>query len=421
MASDRRTRTAVVGSGIAGLTAAHLLARTDRVALFESEPRLGGHAHTHLVPGASGPVAVDSGFIVHNDRTYPLLTRLFAELGVATRDTEMSMSISDPATGIEYAGGKGLGGFLARPRQLLRTDYLEVLASARRFHRLASAFLADSDDLDSTTFGDFLAAHSFSPRFRELYAVPLVSCVWSTGRADALGYPARYLFRFLAHHGMLSVGDSPQWRTVVGGSARYVEAIAQEIPDVRRGAKVTAIARHPDGATIWHSGDCEDFDRVVIATHADTALGLLTDASPAEKEVLGAFRYTINHTVLHRDPRLLPRAPRARASWNYLVAPPGSSRPPVVTYWMNKLQGLDPADPLLVTLNAPEAIAPDLIIAQMTYTHPVYDLPAIAAHRRLPEITSGTTAYAGAYHGWGFHEDGCRSGVAAAAAFGSAW
>ena len=382
--SDRRSRTAIVGSGITGLTAAYLLTRTDDVTLFESQDRLGGHTHTHFVRGPGGQsIPVDSGFIVHNDRTYPLLTRLFAELGVVTRDAEMSMSISDPVSGLEYAGGKGVSGFVAHPTHLLRRDYREVLLSVRRFHRLAAEFLAESAENDLSTFGDFIATQGFSPRFTELYAVPLVACVWSAGRSDALAYPARYLFRF----------DHP----------------------------VTSITRGDDGVTIAHARGADAFDRVVVATHADQALTLLADATPLEKEVLGAFRYSHNETVLHQDLTLLPRARRARASWNYVVAPTGRSGPAVVTYWMNKLQGLDEGTALLVTLNATDRVAADRILATMDYTHPIYDPTSVAAQRRLPEINSATTAYAGAYHGWGFHEDGCRAGVAAAGSFGATW
>ena len=222
-------RTAVVGSGVSGLTAAHVLSREHLVTLFESDSRLGGHAHTHTIASEGSHVRVDSGFIVHNDRTYPHLQRLFDELAIAVQDTEMSMSISDPTTGFQYAGGRGITGFLARPRQLLSLDFLRMLRSVRRFHAEAVAFLESTDGEDQTTYGEFIAARDFPVSFIDLYAVPLVSCVWSSGRGDAMDYPARYLFSFLDHHGMLSVTGSPQWRTVVGGSATYVEAVAERL------------------------------------------------------------------------------------------------------------------------------------------------------------------------------------------------
>lgn len=414
-------RIAVVGAGVSGLTAAHLLSREHDVTLYESEPRLGGHAHTHTVETASGALRVDSGFIVHNDRTYPLLRRLFAELGVQARDTEMSMSIRDEATGTEYAGGRGVKGFVARPRQLLDRDFVAMLRSVTRFHALARTFLEQSDDEDTTTYGEFVRDAGFGEAFTRLYAVPLVACVWSSGSEEAMGYPARYLFRFLEHHGMLSVGDSPQWMTVVGGSRAYVDAIAARLPAVRSGDPVTAVSRTPDGVEVrTAAGRTERHDRVVLALHADDALGVLTDATPAEKEVLGAFRYSQNETVLHRDGSLMPRARLARSSWNYLVGTdPG--RGAVVTYWMNRLQGLPREEPFYVTLNASDRIDPATVVATMQYRHPLYDVDAVRAQRRLPGLTTERTAFAGAYHGWGFHEDGCRSGVEAAAAFGVQW
>lgn len=432
--TDAAPRTAVVGSGVSGLTAAHVLSRQHRVTLFESEQRLGGHAHTHTVPSRAGTgagdggareVRVDSGFIVHNDRTYPHLQRLFAELDIEVRDTEMSMSILDPSTGLQYAGGRGITGFLARPRQLLDRDFVTMLRSVRRFHAEASAFLAETTDEDRTTYGEFVSSRDFPESFVELYAVPLVSCVWSSGRGDAMDYPARYLFQFLDHHGMLSVTGSPQWRTVVGGSATYVEALAARLPDVRRGSGVLAVERDDDGVTVTtREAGAERFDHVVLATHADDALALLVDATPAEKEVLGAFRYSRNETVLHRDDSLLPSARWARASWNYRVARPGhdtGATGPVVTYDMARLMGLPASDPLYVTLNATALIDPDSVVAVMDYAHPIHDLAAVRAQRRRDEITTGRTAFAGAHWGWGFHEDGCRSGVEAAHALGVAW
>ena len=420
-AAVRPERIAVVGAGVSGLTAAHVLSARHDVTLLEAQPRLGGHAHTHTVPTERGDLQVDSGFIVHNDRTYPLLRRLFTELGVQTRDTEMSMSIRDDSTGTEYAGGRGLKGFVARPRRLLDRDFVGMLRAVPRFHRLATAFLGQTTDDDTTTFGEFIRDGGFPEAFVRLYAVPLVACVWSSGHEEALDYPARYLFRFLEHHGMLTVGDSPQWMTVVGGSRTYVDALAAGLPDVRSGDPVTSVLRGLDGVEVrTAAGRVETYDRIVLALHADHALGILADPTPAEKEVLGSFRYSRNETVLHRDGSLMPRARLARSSWNYLVGD-DPSRGAVVTYWMNRLQGLPPEDPFYVTLNATERIDPASVVATMQYRHPLYDLAAVRAQRRLPELATERTAFAGAYHGWGFHEDGCRSGVAAAAAFGVTW
>ena len=414
-----RETVAVVGAGVSGLTAAYLLTPGYDVTLFEAEPRLGGHAHTHDVTDPAGrPLSIDTGFIVHNARTYPLLRRLFAELGVLTRPTEMSMSISDPATGLEFAGGRGLTGVFAQSRRLSDPRFLRLLTEVRRFHRRAAAYVERTGDDDLATFGEFLEAERFSPAFIRLYAVPVVSCVWSCGGGSALSYPARYLFRFLDHHGMLSVSGSPQWLTVTGGSRQYVDALAARLDAIRTGLPVQAVHRHPDGVTATvANGNTMDFDRVVLATHADQALDLLTDATPAEKAVLGQFEYSRNETVLHTDSSLLPATKNARACWNYVVRDDA----PLTTYWMNRLQGLETEETYLVTLNGAEAVDPAKVIARMEYEHPIYTPKAVAAQSRLAELNTGRIAFAGAYHGWGFHEDGCRAGVAAAESFGVRW
>jgi uncharacterized protein len=418
-----RQSVAVVGAGVSGLTAAYLLSRRYDVTLFESESRLGGHAHTHDVTDPTGAhLAVDTGFIVHNDSTYPCLRRLFDELGVQTHATEMSMSIRDEKSGLEYAGGRGAKGVFAQPRRVADPRFASLLMQIRTFHRRAAAFLRGSRDDDQTSFGAFLRLGGFTRVFVDLYAVPLVSCVWSMGPGAALDYPARYLFRFLAHHGMLRVTGSPQWRTVVGGSRTYVDAITRRLADVRAGRTVTAVLRDGDSVSVVDAAGARSrHDKVVLATHADQALALLGDATPDEKAVLGAFSYSRNEVVLHTDARLLPRARQARASWNHLTPEAAdASRPPVVTYWMNRLQGLHSTKQYLVTLNGRDRIRPEQVIARMTYEHPVYDLAAVSAQTRLPALSTATTTFAGAYHGWGFHEDGCRSGAQAALALGVA-
>ncbi|MDQ6657353.1 MAG: FAD-dependent oxidoreductase [Actinomycetota bacterium] len=419
-----RPTVAVIGAGVSGLTAAYLLRRSHDVTLFEVEDRLGGHAHTHQVDdGAGREIGVDSGFIVHNDRTYPYLRKLFGELGIKARKAEMSMSIRHEATGLEYAGGRGISGLLAQPRQMLSPRFLGLLVQVKRFHRAASEFLANSSDGDETSYGDFLTGQGFTTSFRELYAVPVVACVWSCGSGTALEYPARFLFRFLDHHGMLSVSNSPQWYTVPGGSATYVKAVAARLTDVRQGRKITQILRSATGVSVTDdSGSSSSFDKVVLATHADQALSLLGDPTAEEQRVLGAFRYSLNHTVLHTDAGLLPRATGAKASWNYLVPrEPVDEDGPIVTYWMNRLQNLDSKRQFLVTMNATDRIDQRSVIAEMEYRHPIYDMESGRARAELPSLNSASTAFAGAYHGWGFHEDGCRSGVDAAAAFGESW
>ena len=419
-----RPTVAVIGAGVSGLTAAYLLARTHDVTLFEAEHRLGGHAHTHDVVDSRGSThPVDSGFIVHNDRTYPLLRRLFSELGVDVRPTEMSMSIRCEECGLEYAGGRGLRGILAQPGRLADRSFVRMLLQVRRFHRRATSFLEHTDDTDTTTYGEFLRDQGFSEHFITHYAVPVVSCVWSSGQDTALLYPARYLFRFLEHHGMLSVTGSLQWYTVVGGSRSYVDRIAGKLPAVRAGTPVSAVWRTAEGVEVEGAdGVTARFDRVVVATHADQALAVLADPTEDELAVLKTFAYTPNETVLHTDPSLLPRAEQARSSWNYLMESCSVlGGAPVVTYWMNRLQGHDSAEPYLVTLNARARIASGSVIAVMDYEHPLYTAECVAAQSRLASLATTTTVFAGAYHGWGFHEDGCRSGVEAARHFGVDW
>ncbi|MGP4003970.1 NAD(P)/FAD-dependent oxidoreductase [Streptomyces sp. 8N706] len=422
MAVERR-RTAVVGGGVAGLTAAHVLRRSHEVTLYEADDRLGGHAHTHDVPSSDGRVhPVDSGFIVHNERTYPHLLRLFRELGVTTQVSEMSMSVRCEGCGLEYAGARGPQGLFAQPRNAFRAPYLRMLTEVPAFHRRARRLLAEGADSDRT-LGDFLAAGGFSAYFTAHFMTPVVSAVWSCGPETALRYPARYLFRFLEHHGMLGISGSPTWRTVTGGSREYVERIGKQLTTVHTAAPVRAVRRFPDGAEVVTEDGCSRrYDAVVLAVHPDQALRLLADPTADERRVLGAFRYSRNPTLLHTDSSLLPRSPGARASWNYLMPSCRASAGAVrVSYHMNRLQRLDAPEDYVVTLNGADRVAEDTVLARMEYEHPVYTPESVAAQRSLPGLSGPVTAYAGAYHGWGFHEDGCRSGVEAARSLGVAW
>ncbi|MGP3683326.1 NAD(P)/FAD-dependent oxidoreductase [Streptomyces sp. IBSNAI002] len=416
-----RRSVAVVGAGVAGLTAAHILSRTHDVVLYEADSRLGGHAHTHELPTrACGTVRVDTGFIVHNERTYPNLLRLFRELGVATQDSEMSMSVRCDGCGLEYAGARGPRGLLGAGNAL-RGRHLRMLADVPRFHRSARRLLASGDD--SQTLGSFLNRNGFSPYFVGHFALPLVSAVWSCAPDTSLLYPAAYLFRFLDHHGLLSTTGSPQWKTVTGGSAAYVEKAAKGLAAVRTATPVRTVERGPDHARVTtRDGETEVHAAVVVAVHPDQALRMLADATADERRVLGAFTYSRNPTVLHRDTSVLPRSPHARASWNYWIpscaARPGSVR---VSYDMNRLQRLPLTEPHIVTLNPDGRVDESTVIARMVYEHPVYTPRSVAAQRELPGLATSVTAFAGAYHGWGFHEDGCRSGVEAARALGVTW
>lgn len=423
-AAARRRRIAVVGAGVAGLTAAHVLQKSADVTLFEADDRLGGHAHTHDIQDASGRlVQVDTGFIVHNERTYPTLLRLFAELGVATQDSDMSMSVRCAGCGLEYAGARGLGGLFPDRRRLREPRYLRMLVEVVRFHRRARAVLADETADGTQTLAQFLAAGRFSPYFVGHFMTPLVSAVWSCAPDVAGQYPARYLFTFLANHGMLSVTGSPSWRTVVGGSARYVELAAKSLSAVHTSAPIISVTRADDGVSITErGGEVHHFDAVVIATHPDQALAMRADATSAERDVLGAFAYSHNPTALHTDTSVLPRAERAQASWNYfLPSCESDARQVHVTYDMNRLQHLDSATRYLVTLNEDGSVDPASVLDRMDYQHPIFTPASVAAQERLADLNDERIAYAGAYHGWGFHEDGARSGVAAAASLGVTW
>ncbi|MGI8759720.1 MAG: NAD(P)/FAD-dependent oxidoreductase [Jatrophihabitantaceae bacterium] len=417
-----RRRIAVVGSGVAGLTAAYVLQRDADVCLYEAADRLGGHADTHDVPTSDGHMlGIDTGFIVHNKRTYPTLLRLFAELGVATQESDMSMSISCGGCGLEYAGGRGLSGLTPSARTLANPRYLRMLAEIVRFHRRARVVLAGSDD--GRTLREFLAAGRFSRYFVAHFMTPLIAAVWSTAPTAAGDYPARYLFTFLANHGMLSVTGAPSWYTVVGGSARYVERAAKGLTAVQTSTPVRAITRLQAGVEVRDDTDrVERFDAAVIAAHPDQAMAMLAAPTSDERAVLAAIGYTVNPTVLHTDTSVLPRASRAQASWNYAL-PACDAAPTEVhlSYNMNRLQRLAASDTYVVTLNGEDALDQRLVLDRMVYEHPIYTSESVSAQRRLPALNDGTLAYAGAYHGWGFHEDGARSGVEAAASLGVRW
>jgi predicted NAD/FAD-binding protein/DUF1365 family protein len=434
--AEHARRVGIVGSGVAGLMAAHVVARSSggptQVTLFEADDRLGGHADTHTVATADGgTVAVDTGFIVHNERTYPTLLRMFAELGIATQPSDMSMSVrADEAhggTGLEWAGALGSAGLFPTWRNYLRPSYLRMLTEIPRFHRRAAKLLEQGEH-DDQTLAEFLEAGRFSAYFRRHFMTPLVACVWSCDPAIALEYPARYLFSFLQHHGMLTVFGSPQWRTVTGGSRTYVDALAAEL--VRRGGtlllgtKVTSVLETATGVEVTDgNGTVHVFDAVVLATHPDQALGMLADPTPLQTELLGSLPYSANVAHLHTDETLMPRNRKAWASWNQWDRPDQGSV--TVTYDMTRLMSL-PVDPAtgtryFVTLGSADAIDPTTVIARRDYAHPIYNPVSVAAQRRLPEIDTDRIAFAGAWHGWGFHEDGARSGVAAAARLGFDW
>lgn len=412
-------RVAVIGSGIAGLASAWLLSRRHEVTLFEANDYLGGHTHTHDIEFDGRHYAVDTGFIVHNPVHYPLLTRLFDELGVASQPTTMSFAVHNEASGLEY-NATSLDALFCQRRNLLSPRFIGMVRDLFRFYREAPALL--EGPRQSPTLGDWLAEHRYGAAFRDEHLVPMASALWSSPPERILSFPARYLVQFMANHQMLQVAGRPQWRVVRGGSASYVRALRRcwKVHE-RLGEPVRAIRRDMLGVTVTGDAGSERFDQVVLACHSDQALAMLADASDREHAILGAIPYQANDVVLHTDATLLPRRRKAWAAWNaFIPREPGA--PCTVSYCMNLLQSLDAPEPLVVSLNRSEAIDPSKVLRRMRYQHPVYTHASVTAQRRKPEIQGvNRTWFAGAYWGWGFHEDGMRSAVEVAAAFDVRW
>ncbi|MDX1690905.1 MAG: FAD-dependent oxidoreductase [Acidimicrobiia bacterium] len=402
---------AVVGSGVSGLGAAWALARTHSVTLYEADDRPGGHAHTVDVAG----FAVDTGFIVYNEATYPHFTRLLDALDVPTAPSDMSFSFSLDGD-VEYRGS--LGGMLAAPRNLLARRYRSMLRDIVRFRREGEMLLATAG---TASLGEVLRSEGYSAGFAEDYLLPMAAAIWSARIGEIRAYPAASFLRFFANHGLIRITDRPRWRTVAGGSRTYVERIAAGLDDVRLSTPVRAVDRAGDGVTVVSDRGRDVFDHVVLATHTDQALRLLgTGASPEESAVLGAIRYEPNRAVLHSDPSLMPRRRRVWASWNYLADRGDRERRRAsVTYWMNRLQPLDEAAPqLFVSLNPPRM--PERVHGSWDYAHPQFDEAALSAQQRLADIQGRRrTWFAGAWAGYGFHEDGLQAGLNVAAALGS--
>jgi predicted NAD/FAD-binding protein len=412
-------RIAVVGSGIGGLAAAWLLSRRHEVVLYEANDYLGGHTDTHRVEVGGCMLDVDTGFIVHNPTHYPLLTRLFDELGVATQPTTMGFSVQDAGSGLEY-NATSLDGLFCQRRNLSSPRFWGMLRDLVRFYRNAPALLDGSEP--GPALGEYLHQHGYGAAFRDQHLVPMASALWSSPAQDVLRFPARYLVQFMANHHMLQLAGRPEWRVVRGGSRRYVEAMAAGWDvQVRLSAPVRGMARDAFGVAVRCDAGTQHYDQVVLACHSDQALALLEDPSDAEREILGAIGYQSNDTVLHTDARMLPRHRKAWAAWNaYLPADPAQAC--TVSYCMNLLQGLPGQTPLVVSLNRTRDIDPTRILARRSYQHPVYTHRSVAAQSRKPEIQGErNTWFAGAYWGWGFHEDGIRSGVEVARSLGVAW
>jgi len=410
-------RIAVIGSGIAGLASAWLLSREHDVTLYEANDYFGGHTHTHEVELNGERHVVDTGFIVFNRKHYPLLHRLFDALGVASRPTTMSFSVQHAGTGLEY-NASTLDGLFCQRRNLVSPRFLGMVRDLLRFYREAPALLDVADDV--TTLGSYLEQHGYGDAFRDDHLVPMASALWSSPADRILRFPVRYLVQFMANHQMLQLSGRPQWEVVAGGSDTYVQAMrARWKVHERLACPVHAMRRYEHGVEVRSRLGVELYEHVVMACHSDQALALLEDASERERHVLGAIAYQPNDTVLHTDASLLPRNRKAWAAWNaYVPAAPGEAC--TVSYCMNLLQGIRSREPLVVTLNRTGAIDPARILRRMRYHHPVYTTASVAAQRRKPEIQGPRrTWFAGAYWGWGFHEDGMRSALEVASALGS--
>lgn len=424
-AAGRPLDIAVIGSGISGMSAAWLLSQRHRVTVYESADRVGGHSNTVEAQGPDGPVAVDTGFIVYNTANYPNLIALFDHLGVTTQSSDMSFSVSLDEGGFEYAG-TDLFGLLAQRRNIARPRFWRMMCDIVRFYRAAPALLS-RPDADRLTLGAFLDAEGYSDSFIHNHLLPMGAAIWSASLDGMRAHPAAAFVAFFQNHGLLNLVDRPEWRTVSGGSRAYVARLTGAYRDrIRLNCGVHALRRPAgEGKVAVHDtrGGHETYDHVVVAAHADQALAMLADADPQEREILGAFRYQANETVLHGDPALMPRRQRAWASWNYLgrTAEDGS-RAVCVTYWMNLLQGLDRRIPLFVTLNADQfgqTPKPETVIRRFAYEHPLFTCDALAAQARLWDIQGGrNTWFCGSYFGAGFHEDGLQAGLAVAEALG---
>jgi predicted NAD/FAD-binding protein len=411
---------AVIGAGISGLAAAHFLSRRHRVDLFEKDARLGGHTNTVVIAGAAGDVALDTGFLVHNDRTYPNLVRLFGEAGVGTRDSDMSFAVSCRGSGLEYSS-RGANGFFAQRSNLVRPSHLLLLREIVRFNREAPALL-NAPDAERQTLGDFLESRRFGEAFTHRYLLPMASAIWSASLEAIRSFPALTLIRFLDNHGLLSLSRQPRWKVVAGGSHTYIPRLTASLSGaIHRGASIQSVRRSEDGVTLaFQDRPSMRFDEVVFACHGDQVLALLADATDRERDVFPRFTTTANVAWLHTDASVLPAEPRARASWNYQLG--DAEAPPTVTYDLNRLQGLTTPEQYCVTLNPGGGIDESRVLRRFVYRHPLYTREAIRAQQQWDEVSGvNRTHFCGAYWRYGFHEDGLHSALRVARALGVQW
>lgn len=412
-------RIAVIGSGISGLAAAWLLSGRHDVTLYEKATRLGGHANTVTVDYAGSPIHVDTGFIVYNERTYPNLVRMFRHLGVDTEASDMSFGVSVDGGRLEYAGS--LPGLVAQPANLASARYWRMLSDILRFFRHAPALLRQPGP--GPALGEWLVREGYGEAFIEDHLLPMAAAIWSCPVATMLEFPARSFVQFFENHQLLNLVDRTPWRTVTGGSRRYVDRLAAGLAGRIRPATpvLRVVARRDTVEVTAGDGSAETYDHAVLASHGDQTLRLIADPTSQEVELLGLFSYQRNTAVLHRDATLMPRRRAAWAAWNYQAERAGSpDRRVALTYWMNRLQNLDPARPLFVSMNPLHEPDPTMVFARIDYEHPVFDGPAVAAQDRLPTIQGRRRLwFCGSYCGWGFHEDGLTSAIAVARSLGA--
>ncbi len=413
-------RIAIIGTGIAGLSAAWLLSKQYEVTVYEADSRIGGHSNTVDIETESGRIPVDTGFIVFNDRTYPNLNALFDALGVPIKSSSMSFSVSVGGGALEYAGDR-IASLFAQRRNLFRPSHYRMIADILRFYRSSVAMVAN-DRIPDGTLGRLLADGGYGRSFVYDHILPMGSAIWSADIREMLNFPAATFLRFFDNHGLLTVNDQPQWLTVDGGSRVYVERLSRSFrSQIRTGTPVRGVRRTDAGVIVnTDAHDPEIYDHVIFATHADTSLALLEDADPIETGVLGRFPFQPNTAVLHTDPALMPRRRRAWASWNYMSPAKVSAGSPVsVTYWMNRLQSLDCAENIFVSVNPTTAPARERVLGSFSYDHPVFNTDAIAAQARISDIQGRRRIWVcGAWTGYGFHEDGLSSALAVADALG---
>jgi len=413
-------RIAIIGTGISGMTVAHLLHPEHHLTIFEAGEHIGGHTNTVVVEKEQRSYPVDTGFIVHNDWTYPNFIQLLQQIGAEAEDTEMSFSVSNEGTGLEY-NGHDLNTLFAQRLNLMRPSFWRMISDILRFNR---EVVLDEERIEQMTLHDYLQEHRYSKVFQENYIVPMAAAIWSGSTRQIQDFPMRTFIRFFRNHGLLNVANRPQWRVIRGGSKAYMEKLTAPFRDrVRLQTPVLAITRFPTHVEIQtESRGQERFDLVVLATHSDQALKLLVDPSDSEQEILSSIPYQMNEAVLHQDPRVMPRSRKAWASWNVRLTPELMERPehPVaVTYNMNILQHLPEDEPFLVTLNDSSRIHPDKILQRIQYAHPVFTEQGVQAQRRHAEINGvNRTYYCGAYWRYGFHEDGVVSALNVARYFG---